>query len=159
VITDVIDHLAGIEPGSPLDLLREQRPDAREHAQRSYDALFTPESDAGVTLVERDAVAAFVTGLHGDDAASRFYADRLSELAPRLLEAVQTEIETGATTGPYGRYPADGPLSGESDGRTRWACGSPPRSSTRTCWCSGLARRTGPRSTRWPAPAGAPTAS
>jgi CMD domain protein len=125
VITDVIDHLAGIEPGSPLDLLREQRPDAREHAQRSYDALFTPESEAEVTLVERDAVAAFVTGLHGDDAAARFYADRLTELAPRLLEAVQAEIEAGATTGPYGLYPADGPLSGESDKGLRYRAHRP----------------------------------
>jgi hypothetical protein len=34
---DVIDTLAGIAPGSPLDAVRAQRPQARLHAQASYD--------------------------------------------------------------------------------------------------------------------------
>ena len=120
MITDVIDHLAGIQPGSPLDRLRGRRPAAREHAQRSYDALFSPWAEDEVTLVERDAVAAFVAGLHRDAAATRFYADRLTELAPGLLEAVESEIEAGGTTGPYGVYPGEGLLSPESDEGLRY---------------------------------------
>ncbi|GAA4531327.1 CMD domain protein [Nonomuraea ferruginea] len=111
MITDVIDHLAGVAPGSPLDGLRRRRPAAREHAQRSFDALFAPGSESEVRLVERDAVAAFVAGLHRDDPAVRFYADRLAELAPRLADTVRAETAAGLTTGPYGidpALPADG---------------------------------------------------
>ncbi|MFD1541696.1 CMD domain protein [Nonomuraea guangzhouensis] len=122
---DVIDHLAGIEPDSPLDHLREQRPDAREHAQRAFDALLTPDVPGEVSLVERDAVAAFVTGLHQDPRTARFYADRLAELAPDLLGAVRLEIEAASTTGPYGSYPADGPLAAESDEGLRYRARDP----------------------------------
>ncbi|WP_327087153.1 CMD domain protein [Nonomuraea sp. NBC_01738] len=101
---DVIDHLAGIHPGSPLDLLRERRPDAREHAQRSYEALFAPDSEQDVTLVERDALATFVAGLHQDRAVTGHYADRLAELAPDLLKNIEKEIDAGRTAGPYGVY-------------------------------------------------------
>lgn len=123
MIIDVIDHLAGIDPGSPLDRLRDRRPGAREHAQRSYDALFTPESEGEVTLVERDAVAAFVAGLHRDDAAARFYADRLAELTPGLLKAVESEIGEGTATGPYGVYA--GALAGESEEGLRYRVRNP----------------------------------
>lgn len=118
MIIDVIDHLAGIQPGSPLDKLRDLRPAAREHAQRGFDALFTPEDPGEVTLVERDAVAAFVAGLHRDAAVARFYADRLAELAPGLLGVVEAEVEAGTTTGPYGVYPE--PLATESDEGPRY---------------------------------------
>ncbi|MEU4231340.1 CMD domain protein [Nonomuraea sp. NPDC026600] len=128
---DVIDHLAGIEPDSPLDHLREQRPDAREHAQRGFDALLTPDVPGEVTLVERDAVAAFVTGLHQDPRTARFYADRLAELAPELLGAVRLEIEAASTTGPYGDYPADGPLAAESDEGLRYRTRDPEALGTR----------------------------
>lgn len=106
--TDVIDHLAGIAPGSPLDLLRRRRHATREHARRSFDALFAPVSDIEVTLVERDAVAGFVAGLHRDGPAARFYTDRLAELAPRLGDTVRAETGAGLTTGPA--RPDDGGL-------------------------------------------------
>ncbi|MGP3964175.1 CMD domain protein [Nonomuraea sp. 3N208] len=131
MIIDVIDHLAGITPGSPLDRLRERRPGAREHAQRSYDALFTPDDEGEVTLVERGAIAAFVTGLHQDAAVARFYADRLAELAPGLLKAVDTEIEEGSTTGPYGVYPAGTVLAAESDEGLRYRAREPDALGTR----------------------------
>ncbi|AQZ61346.1 unnamed protein product [[Actinomadura] parvosata subsp. kistnae] len=123
MITDVIDHLAGITPGSSLDRLRDRRPDAREHAQRGYDALFTPDDEGEVTLVERDAVAAFVTGLHQDLTVARFYADRLAELSPGLLKAVETEIEAGRATGPYGVY--EGALAAESLEGPRYRASDP----------------------------------
>jgi len=119
MIIDVIDHLAGVAPNSPLDRLRDRRPDAREQAQRSYDALFSPDSEDEVTIVERDAVAAFVAGLHGDDPVAAFYAERLAQLAPHLAEPVQTEIAAGRTTGPYGVYPDAAP-AGESDEGLRY---------------------------------------
>ncbi|MET9342086.1 hypothetical protein [Nonomuraea sp. NPDC003804] len=41
-MTDVIDQLVGVDPGSRLDVLRRRRPDARAYAQRTYEALFVP---------------------------------------------------------------------------------------------------------------------
>ncbi|MFI7699447.1 CMD domain protein [Nonomuraea sp. NPDC049480] len=125
MINDVIDHLAGITPGSPLDRLRARRPGAREHAQRSFDALFTPDDDREVTLVERDAIAAFVAGLHQDAEIASFYADRLAELSPGLLKAVESGIEAGITIGPYGAYPDGGPLAKESDEGLRYRARNP----------------------------------
>ncbi|GGS74995.1 CMD domain protein [Planobispora rosea] len=122
---DVIDRLAGIAPGSPLDLLRRRRPDGREHAQRGFDALFAPETEGEVTLVERDAVAAFVAGVHRDAPAAGFYAGRLAELAPGLLEAVRAEIEAGSASGPYGAYPASVGLAGEDTEGPRYRVRDP----------------------------------
>lgn len=77
---DVIDQLVGIEPGSALDVLRYRRPDAREYAQASYEALFCPENEEGVTLLERDVIAARVAELHNDAGAAAFYRERRDEL-------------------------------------------------------------------------------
>ncbi|MGV9304376.1 CMD domain protein [Nonomuraea sp. NPDC003727] len=41
-MTDIIDQLVGVDPGSRLDVLRRRRPDARAYAQRTYEALFVP---------------------------------------------------------------------------------------------------------------------
>lgn len=117
-LPDVIDHLAGIEPGDPLDAIRAHRPQARLHAQHSHVALFdpaTPPGDASrFTGAERFAVAVFVAGLHGQPDIAAFYAQGLSRLdAPAsLLEAVAAEAVEGAVRGPYGRHPV-GPLSVE----------------------------------------------
>ena len=59
-MTDVIDTLAGIAPGSALDKARDNRPEARKHAQASYDALFNPKDFGSFGKVERTAVATFV---------------------------------------------------------------------------------------------------
>ncbi len=61
---DVIDTLVGIEPGSRLDRIRAERPPARDNAQASYKALFSPAEPDGMILAERFVVAAFVAGLH-----------------------------------------------------------------------------------------------
>ena len=112
--TDLIDTLAGIEPGSALDAIRNRRPDARLQAQASYRALFAPEIPGEVTATERFAVAAFVTGLHGDTNTAAFYAGGLvdSGASAELCRAVDTAIATARGQGPYGSYPA-GPLSRE----------------------------------------------
>jgi CMD domain protein len=113
VISDVIDHLAGIQPGSGLDRLRDQRPQARENAQKSYLALFEPEFPGHVTALERYAVATFVAGLHCQPDVTEFYAASLQKLGhPRLTDTIKGEIARGAVEGPYGRYP-QGPLTVE----------------------------------------------
>ncbi|MCA1358783.1 CMD domain protein [Bradyrhizobium sp. IC3069] len=112
---DIIDTLAGIEPGSTLDAIRARRLQARENAQKSYLALFEPVDAGDFSLAERAVVAAFVTGLHGESPVAAFYRDKLAATADGapLLDAINAEIERGKTSGPYGAYPA-GPLSIEN---------------------------------------------
>jgi CMD domain protein len=112
--TDIIDLLAGIEPGSRLDAIRAQRLQARENAQKTYAALFEPADFGEVSTAERHAVATFVAGLHGEPAAASFYLARFAAAADwsELVEAVKAEIDRGKTEGPYGAFPA-GPLSAE----------------------------------------------
>jgi CMD domain protein len=113
IISDVIDHLADIRPGSSLDTLRGQRPQARENAQKSYLALFEPEFPGDVTAIERYAIATFVAGLQRQPHVTDFYAASLQKLGhSRLTAAIKEEIVRGAVEGPYGRYP-EGPLTVE----------------------------------------------
>jgi CMD domain protein len=113
--TDIIDTLVGIKPGSALDAIRRRRTQARDQAQASYRALFEPETPGGITATERFAVAAFVTGLHGDTQIVRFYTAGLaaSGASAELRRAVDTAIAAARGQGPYGSYPA-GPLSREN---------------------------------------------
>jgi CMD domain protein len=106
IISDVIDHLAGIRPGSSLDRLRDQRPQARENAQKSYLALFEPEFPGDVTALERYAVATFVAGLHRQQHVADFYVANLEAIGSAEIAAtIEAEVDRGATDGPYGRYP------------------------------------------------------
>lgn len=100
---DVIDHLAGIAPGAALATIRDGRMAARENAQNSYNALFAPSATADMALDERFAVATFVAALHGDPAATAFYAERL---APASAAAIAAEAARGVRQGPYGSYPS-----------------------------------------------------
>jgi CMD domain protein len=112
---DVIDALVGIIPGSPLDAIRVQRPEARAHAQATYRALFTPEKPGTVSAQERFAVAVFVASLHGATAIAARYAERLAEsgASTALKGAVDAAVAESKTSGPYGSYPS-GPLSREN---------------------------------------------
>lgn len=101
---DIIDLLAGIGPASPLAAVRDQRPQARENAQRSFRALLEPTDDRGLTLVERYAVAAFVAQLHGFAEASAFYRDLLADEAPALVDRIAAAASAAAARGPYGQY-------------------------------------------------------
>lgn len=112
-MTDLIDTLVGIAPGSALDAIRAQRPDARTHAQASYDALFAPEDHGGITLAERFAIARFTTGLHQAGVVDEHYAARLAATGPALIAPVAAAVAAGTTNGPYGAYPP-GPLAGET---------------------------------------------
>ncbi|EIG58674.1 CMD domain protein [Bradyrhizobium sp. JR1.5] len=112
---DIIDALAGIEPGSALDGIRAKRVQARDNAQKSYLSLFEPIDAGDVSLVERAAVAFFVIGLHREPTVAAFYRAKLTAIADgaRLIEAIEAEIARGETSGPYGAFPA-GPLSVEN---------------------------------------------
>lgn len=112
---DIIDTLAGIKPGSALDAIRARRLQARDNAQKSYLSLFEPIDAGDFSLLERVAVAAFVTGLHGESPVAAFYRDKLAGSAggAALLEVIENEIARGKTSGPYGSFPA-GPLSSEN---------------------------------------------
>jgi CMD domain protein len=107
---DIIDLLAGIEPGSGLDTIRERRLQARENAQKSYLALFEPADFGAFAAAERYAVAAFVAGVHGESNVANFYLNKLDQ--PVLVEALKAEIAQAKTSGPYGAFPP-GPLSVE----------------------------------------------
>jgi CMD domain protein len=116
---DVIDLLAGIQPGSPLDQIRAQRAQARENAQQSYLALFQPAADADMRLQERHALAVFVAALHRQPEIAAFYAVGLaasgqagSGESKGIGAHLDAEIGRSAARGPYGRFPA-GPLSAE----------------------------------------------
>lgn len=114
-LSDIIDLLAGIEPGSPLHDIRAERAQARDNAQKTYQALFEPEVSGGVSTLERHAVASFVAGLHGQSAVADFYAETLRRLGPPgIVDAIRVETARGVTQGPYGRYP-QGPLSSEDE--------------------------------------------
>jgi len=109
-VSDVIDHLVGIVPGDALDLARAQRPEARAHVQGAYDALFAPTDVSHMSLVERNAVAAFVAALHRVPAAVAFYSAALEadpDAPPALVHVVLGEAERASGSGPYGRFHHD----------------------------------------------------
>lgn len=117
---DVIDLLAGIAPGDPLDQVRDQRRQARENAQHSFEALLEPADPGTFPLSERYAVAAFVSHLHGFAQASDFYDDLLGDEASALVAPVVEAARTAAVSGPYGFYREPGLQSENIDG-PRWA--------------------------------------
>jgi CMD domain protein len=115
-MSDVIDQLVGIAPGSRLDAIRAQRSEARKHAQASYDSLFQPRSAGGVSADERHVIAAFVASLHGEPRTDAFYA---AKLPAALRAAVIAEAASAQAKGPYGRFP-EGPLSAEDAPGATW---------------------------------------
>lgn len=112
---DVIDHLVGITPDTPADALRNRRRITKEHAQKSWTALFEPADASQASLAERFAVAAFVAALHGDQSIAKFYGNKLAGLenGAVVLATIKALAELNTTNGPYGHYP-DGPLSAEN---------------------------------------------
>ena len=115
-MTDVIDTLVGIAPGSKLDAIRAQRSEARKHAQASYASLFEPRDVGGVAAYERNVIAAFVAGLHGEPRTNAFYA---AKLPSNLRATVAAEGAAASGKGPYGRFPK-GPLSTEDAPGPTW---------------------------------------
>lgn len=126
---DLIDAVVGIVPGSPLDLLRRGRPDARTHTQASAQALFEPVSAAEVSLLERAAVASFAVALQagepgsaGAEAVARLaerYDGELAGLDPDLASEVAGLARAARRPGPFGVYREPG-LAGESEEGPLW---------------------------------------
>jgi CMD domain protein len=127
-MTDVINLLAGIAPGSALDQARDNRAEAKKHAQASYDALFSPKEFGGFPLTERFAVSAFVAALHGRPETKDYYADKLAEAgaSPELRITIASEAVEAHTHGPYGHYPR-GPLSLENQDGMKYGVAPTPR--------------------------------
>jgi CMD domain protein len=127
-MTDVINELAGIAPGSALDKARDNRLEARKHAQASYDALFALNDFGSFSKLERAAVAAFVAGLHGRSETRDFYSLKLEEAgaSPELRVAVGSEVINGHSSGPYGHYPR-GPLTLEDKEGMTYGIGASER--------------------------------
>lgn len=113
---DIIDLLAGIRPGDALSRVRDSREQARENAQRSFEALLEPADPGSLPVAERYAVAAFVAELHGFPQAVSFYRDLLDDEAPALAVAVHAAAESARASGPYGRYREPGLRSEDLDG-------------------------------------------
>lgn len=112
--TDIIDRLAGVDPGSTVDGLRRHRAQARANSQASYDALFSEPDATGVAPAERLAVASFVASLHGDEPAHDHYRALLSSVAGRQFADLVDDIAaTARARGPYGLFPATADLRGE----------------------------------------------
>lgn len=85
---DLLDELAGIQPGSRLDGLRALRPDVRVAVAGSEAAIF--EGASGLTKEERHAVAQAVAEWNGEPALAAHHAARAgtsSRLAALLTHA------------------------------------------------------------------------
>ena len=70
---DIIDAVLGIEPGSPLDLLRRQRPVQRERIQSSFEAALFPTDPRNLPLSLRAALARRMSRLWNSDALADHY--------------------------------------------------------------------------------------
>lgn len=121
---DVVDELAGITPGTPLDELRRRRPVTRAQLQASHDALFESLDDAEFAIAERLLVAAFATRSTAADATADHYAGRAADLDAARASVVVAEAAAHATPGPFGRYHEEG-LRGESTEGPRYTAGAP----------------------------------
>jgi CMD domain protein len=74
---DLLNELAGIEPGSSLAALRAQRPDVARYAQGSFETLLHPADPAGLSQIERELVALRVAVLTASTPLLPFHQERL----------------------------------------------------------------------------------
>lgn len=109
VPADVIASLTGISPGDALDQARDRRPESKQHAQGSFEALFVPLDASEVSLAERAAVALFVARLHEEPEAVAFYGALLRETGggAGLEPLIVAEAGRAAGQGPYGAFRAE----------------------------------------------------
>jgi CMD domain protein len=77
---DVVDAAVGLSVASPVAALRRQREVFVRHTQGSHDVLIAPADPAGVSLVERAAVALRVASIEQDAALVAHYRARLEEV-------------------------------------------------------------------------------
>ena len=128
-MTDIIDTLADIEPGSALDQIRRTREQARDNAQRSFRVLFEPKDPGTFPLAERYAVAAYAVGLQASTSpAATFYTELLEdEVSPELATAVAELAVQDRRPGPYGEFKESGLMAEPDPGLTvSYASGQRP---------------------------------
>ena len=77
-VADVIDHLAGIAPGSKLARLRAERPALVAATQGSHQALFEPDDLGGVSHRERDGLALRIAVLTPSPELVAWHRERLA---------------------------------------------------------------------------------
>src|SRR5256714_14265914 len=104
-MSDVMDALADLPPGSPLAELRRQRLDVVKHLQGSDDVIFSPADDGGLTRAERAAAALRVATLLRDAVLSAHYRGRLATLDPAGTLARAAEGRARTTRGRRGAIP------------------------------------------------------
>ena len=90
IAADVVEAIAGIEPGSELQALRQRREKVAAATQGSYLALFHP-SVPGLALQDRLLVALHASLLSASPALAAHYRERLLALQAdaRLVGAVE----------------------------------------------------------------------
>ncbi len=102
-MSDIIDLISGAGPD--ISALRDARPQARENAQLSFEALFEPADPGTFASEERLAVALFVAALHADEDAAAFYGDLLADVADEAFVAAVGESAAAlCSQGPTGTY-------------------------------------------------------
>jgi CMD domain protein len=74
---DVLAAIAGIDPGSRLDSLRQARPRIVESTQATFRAIFEPESGNDLSRIEREAAAIWSATLAKAPDVAAFHRSRL----------------------------------------------------------------------------------
>ena len=79
---DVLNDIAGIEAGSYLAELRNQRPEILKRTQATFLAIFEPTDDTDLSRIEREAVAVWVATLAKAPEVAAFHRRRLIVFGP-----------------------------------------------------------------------------
>lgn len=97
IAVDVIDYLVGIPPGSPLQAVRNLRPDVVQHTQGSYLALLAPADPADLSFVERAQAALRTAALTPSPTLVAHYRERLAQLGERAaaIDAIENFADSG----------------------------------------------------------------
>jgi CMD domain protein len=92
---DVVDAIAGIAPGSPIDRLRRRRGEVFRHTQGSHDALLLPREEGGISRAERAAIALRVALTAKDEKLATHYRALLGQAGGAELIAPVVRPDAG----------------------------------------------------------------
>ena len=97
---DIIDRMAGLDPGSPLHTLRHLRDKVAVATQGSYDAMFDAAVE-GLSVTERLLVALHACSLSQAGELAAHYRHRLTTVnaSPELLARVESVGESSVAAG------------------------------------------------------------
>ena len=102
---DILNSLLGITADSPLAQLRAQRPDATDHTQGSYDALFGDHPGTSLSRSDRLATGLRVASLHDEPAFVAHFTELLGKTGASE-GAIADVTATPLTAGLSGRLHA-----------------------------------------------------